>query len=779
VQKELELTSVDYFIPDAGADTSSHVIAAYLDAYTGIDGLVVDPFCQSPTIVTEALESGRRVVAANFSPLYALRTRLALTSISLRDLDAAVTRLSDSPKLGVPLREHLQRLYRTECRHCGKEVIADYFIWERGQEVPKRVHYRCPGCGDAGVRDCDEADAHVLQEVKPRGLHYWYVLDRVARHEDEARKFAASLMELYTRRNLYVLYNLLLKTDDLFAGSLLHDFLWFALLHCLELGSKLNPVPGEAVPPSAPRLRPLPRFAEWNIWQLLEDATRAVGQRESVPSVALAAKVQDIIAAPLVAEAERPIEPAKAFVGHVSARQLVRELLPGSVSLVLTQPPQLGRSRWAMPFLWTGWLYGHEESALLWPLVRRRSSDWPWYLRAMRTTLSALRRTLTADGHIVFIGKDKGLAYHEALALAAAGANLRLESALYRPSEPEVATEPFSGLRGDYRLTWTSGPPTPPWPISTDELAMKVRQAAVGAAEEALQQRGEPVPFVRLHSNIWDALARQGLLQRVMFAEESLSPLHFVREQVRAALEGELEETLVQLVEDEEDGSCLWWLVQAPEVSPLSERVERVVCETLASDAPIGTTDFMRAVYKHFPGVLTPDTVWVMACLKSYGQTIAAEQWVLKEEDREEQRAVAWKMVIHLLKDLGQRLGYQVALGTQGFDVQWVGAEEDALAFAVLDSATLSRLLSLPPMDGYSPMRKLVIIPERRQDLLRLRLARSMWMRRQLAARGWQFVRDVDLQSWAGQEQVAIADLDSLVGLDPLSIHDRTQLSLI
>ena len=773
------MPSVDYFIPDTEDDTSSHVIAAYIDAYTNSDDLIVEPFCKSATIVTEALRSGRRVVAVNFNPLDALRTRLAFTSVSTRDLDAAVTGLSDSPKLGVPLREHLQRLYRTTCRQCGKEVVADYFIWERGQDIPQSVHYRCPACEDAGVRDCDETDAQVLQGVQPRGLHYWYVLDRVARHEGKAREFAENLLELYTPRNLYVLSNLVLKIEDLFADSALHDFLQLALLQCLELGSKLNAVPGEPAPPHTPRLRPPARFVEWNIWQLFESATRQLAQRQPASPVMLAANVQDVISPPSIAEAEGPIEPARASAGHKSVRQLVSELPPRSVSLILTRPPQLGRMRWALPYLWTGWLYGHEESALLWPLVRRRSSDWPWYLRAMRATLFALQKTLKADGHIVFIGHDRGLAYHEALALAAAGADLRLESALYHPSEREAPTKPFSGLRGDYRLTWTPGPPAPPWPMSLDELATKVRQIAVGAAEEALQRRGEPAPFVRLHCNIWDALAQQGVLQRVMSIKEPLSPLGFVRKQVKAALEEETNQTFVQLWEDEEDGGCLWWLLQPPDVPPLTERVERTVYETLESAAAIEALEFMRAVYQHFPGVLTPDAEWVMACLKSYAQQIESGHWALKEDDRQEQRVLARETVTRHLDTLGQRLGYEVSLGPQGFDVQWGKAGKEALGFVVLDSAALNCLLNLPPTDEFIRTRKLVVISEARQDLLRLRLARSMWMRKQLAASGWQFIQDVDLQKWGSQEEVTLADLDSLVGLDPLSIQDRTQLSLI
>jgi hypothetical protein len=98
---------------------------------------------------------------------------------------------------------------------------------------------------------------------------------------------------LYTPRNLYVLFNLVLKAEDLFAGSPVHDSLRLALLQCLELGSKLNAIPGEPASRRAPRLRPPARFAEWNIWQLFEDATRELAQRQPASPVPLAANVSD------------------------------------------------------------------------------------------------------------------------------------------------------------------------------------------------------------------------------------------------------------------------------------------------------------------------------------------------------------------------------------------------------------------------------------------------------------------------------------------------------
>jgi hypothetical protein len=774
------VTSVEYFIHDAEADTSSHVIAAYINAYTQPNDLVVDPFCRSPAVITTALQLERRVIAVNLNPLRALENRLALTPCPARDLDGAVTRLADSLKFDTPLREHLQRLYRTQCRQCAAEAVADYFIWEYGQDLPSQVSYHCSACNASGVRDCDDTDFGVVRAIQPRGLHYWYVLDRIARQQDEeARRFAAQLLELYTPRNLYALSNLVLRAEDLVSDSLVLDFVRLALLQCLQRGSKLNGVPGEPTPSRVGRLQPLPRFVERNVWTLFDDAVSALQRRQPAIVAALAAQLAHVATPPLIDDSRAPAEPARAFAGHTSVRKLCAELPPRSVGCIVTQPPQLGRKRWALDYLWTGWLYGYEESAPLWPLVRHRSSDWPWYLRAMEATLSALQDTLKTDGHVTFMGRAKPLAYCESLLLAAAAAELRLETALYQPTEAERATKPFSGQRGEYRLTWTVGAPTPPWPMPSPELLARLQSSALDAVEETLAQRGEPTAFARLHCCIWQALAKQGLLQRLMSAKDILSPLTVVRQQVRTGLQDGLRTKLKLLPDQDTEDASIWWLVQPPEATPLAERVERSTDEMLQTAKPAELSDLLTSMYMRFPGALTPSSDWALACLRSYARQEPSGLWVLKDEDRVTHRERARAELTRQLEALGQRLGYK-ASKTPPFDALWTESGMPRLGWVILDSAALGQLVGRPAQaTDHPPMRRIAVVFETRQDLLRFRLARSQWLRQQLSATTWRFVTDRNIREWATQQEVTLADLDSLVGADPLSIQDRSQLSLM
>ena len=744
------MTSVDCFVPDAGDGVSRRVVAAYLDAYAPPGGLVLDPFCQYPLIIQEAVRSGRRVVATNLNPVDALRTRIESGPSPGRDLMAAVSRLGDSPRLGTSLQEHLQHLYRTTCPHCGKPGSADYFVWDREQGMPKQVSYRCPACGQSGLRDCDDDDLRTLQEVQPRGLHYSYILDRIAKQESRGRRLAERLLELYTPRNLYVLSNLVLKMDDLFAGLAVHDSLRLILLHCLELGSKLNPLPTELSSAHAIGLTPPPRFIERNVWQLFIDTARARAQ-PAPGAVPLAASIAEVVTPSATADGSPSVRQSQAFVGRMSVKQLVQQLPAASVDLVLTQPPQLGRTRWALPYLWSGWLYGHQLASSLWPLIRRRASDWPFYSRAMRATLQAVQKALTSNGRIVLLGETIGLALQEALTLAAAGADLRLQSSLYHAREMEAATKAFAGLHGDYRITWTKEPSSPPWRMPVKELKENIQQSAVAAAEEVLEQRGEPAPFARLHCAIWEALAQRNLLHRTIDTWEPPELPGAVRDQVKAALDAAIGRTLVQLWKDEAREDCLWWLVEPPAgVPPLTERVELAVRDTLALATAVETSDLLSKVYAHFPRGLTPDAEWVAACIRSYGQALAPERWELKPKDRPEQRAQVRDATCSELRELGRLLGYAVSgPGVDGLDCLWTRDGQTAVGFWVLDAVELSRVLGWKPTVSTGQMAKCVIIPEARHDLLHLKLTRFSWLRKQLASRGFQLLKDTELKEWA------------------------------
>ena len=209
---------------------------------------MLDPFAVSDVPIREAVAAGRRVVATSSNPLTIALLRDCLSPPDPAALTAAVTRLGDSPKRGIPLREHLDQLYRTRCPACRRPAVADYFVWSREPADPRQKWVVCPACGETGLAAMDEDDLAALDEVETRGLHYWYLLDRVASaQEGEGRARAEALLELYTPRALYAIADLLMKIEAA-SGAEMQAHLKTVLLTCLDAASSLYGPGGDEGP---------------------------------------------------------------------------------------------------------------------------------------------------------------------------------------------------------------------------------------------------------------------------------------------------------------------------------------------------------------------------------------------------------------------------------------------------------------------------------------------------------------------------------------------------
>lgn len=757
----------------------ANVLAAYIASYTEAGEIVLAPFCRSGVVVRETLKAGRIAIAANFNPLPVLAVRGTLNPPAPRELDAATARLGQAPKLGVPLREHLEQLYRTSCAHCEGEATADYFVWDREEGAPIEKHYHCPRCAASYTDAVEKADLDILAGIEEQGFHYWYLVDRITPPEDEHRALAQRLLSLYTPRNLYALTNLLVKIETLFADSSLQEALRLLLLRCLDACSSLNASPWDPSPLS--RLRPPPRFVELNVWRAFERSYQEMRRWTRPAGLRLARTL------PPLDDASRA---PRAVVVRETANGLASALPEGAVKLILAAPPPPDHVFWALSYLWNGWLFGRKGAALLKPLLRRRAARWSWYLTALRSALRSLGQVLNLQGRLVFFLQSQDPTASEALILAAEGAGFELETLLYQP----VSAAPkglFKSVGGEGRLTFVRAKEPPPSAPDPEALAAAIQRGALQAAVEVLEARGEPLIFDWLHQTIYQRLSQAGLLRQAMAAKgEELSPLDFVREHVDAALQRGLREgPLVGMdgesVTEGEPRRRLWWLREPPyTVEPLGDRVERAVYELLEGGLPLGPS----AVYSRFPGLLTPEADLVEACLASYGREILSGQWGLRLEDRrawrERERA---EMIAHLV-ELGRRLGYGVWLregkerdidpGPLGeVDVIWHEEGQAAYAFVVQWTAVLSPLLLIR---GIRPReaRGILVLPEARADLIRFKLGRSPLLQRALAEGGWGFIKYRHLRRLAQVSELDRHDLKKIVGLEPIIEKPEAQLPL-
>ncbi len=725
------------------------VAEAYVAAYTEPGERVLVPYCQGPVAAREIVSAGRQAVALNFDPLLALLVLTELTPPPARDLDAAVARLGDSLKQGIPLRRYLSGLYATACPACLRPAVADYFVWDREREQPVEKYVRCPACGWDGRSAVEAEDQRQLEQVPAREMHYHYVLDRVAPRAQggATRVRLESLLNLYSPRNLYALAELTLKIESLFPARPLLQALKVLLLDCLDRCSSSTPLPE-----STARRRGLARpgrFLERNVWHALEEAAGRLRASAGRPVPDLAPTLEAFLA---------PGSEWRGCIAQGLVRDLPRALPPRDLRLILTSPPPLSSAVWVLSYLWGAWLLGAEAVAPLRPLLRQRTPDPAWYARVMAGSLRSLAGLLCDDGRLVLVLTDQRLAMVEALVWAASQARLGVTSLVQCGS--------------DYRLELS--PAFAQEVVVSDEaLDVQVRRVAVEAAVAAIRARGEPAPWPPLHAAIQRRLAETSLLARAAEAEAvAPSPLDLVGEQVGAAL---VYPTFVRLQADEA-GEELWWLVEPGNVAPpLCDRVEARAYQVLQEALALTEAEFAARLYARFPGVLTPAAELVAHCLRAYGHEPTPGYWQLREEDLPGAREAEREAIIKHLLALGGRLGYQ-AQPWSPFDVAWFEGGTARAVFVVRWEAVVSEALGLGEQAGGAKPH--LVIPGGRAALVSYKLAHNPLWQQAVDQGGWWFIKYRHVRQLVGQPEVDEYTLRTIVGLDPIVERETAQLPL-
>ena len=265
-------------------------------------------------------------------------------------------------------------------------------------------------------------------------------------------------------------------------------------------------------------------------------------------------------------------------------------------------------------------------------------------------------------------------------------------------------------------------------------------------------------------------------------------------------------------------GDDRWWLREKADLElaavPLADRVEWAVFSLLSTAGPLSEAAFLDRVAGLFTGPDLPDEALVRACLESY-RSIASTPDRLSTTDDLARRSNEHSRLIASLVDLGHRLGFSCWVGERqqarrvgsytladyleqrelsgppslgriaardldDVDVVWYVRGKMAMAFEVEWTAMLSdtvlRHHARLPIDERL-VRFLVVLPER-VELVRHKLDRSPLLREGLDAGGWHLLKANHVRDWAAREQVELADLEPLLGLDPAVERTGDQLSL-
>lgn len=718
----------------------------YVQHLTRPGDLVVDLFCQGPATVREIVAADRRALGLSVNPLLLVAAQVGLSRPDVTVLRAAFTRLADSPKGDLTLQRHLTSLYRSACPTCKTPGVAVWFAWDRDGGYPFRKAVRCPQCADVQEGETDDQDVQAARRIPPRGLAYYYALDRAAPSGHPARERTAELLELYTPRNLSALMDLALRLEGLEADQETRTVLAAAFLDCCDACAGLDHYDE---PPHRPRtLRIPPLYLERNVWLCFEECFSRLLAEGPPTASGPAADVAALL---------RGETSGYALVSH-AARDVQKVIQPASVALILADPPRPDAVFWALAALWACWLWDTPAAHAMRPFLRRRRFDWEWHWRVLRMALNAAGPLLTADGHLVTLFYEHDVALVESVALAAGGAGYTLVGWGHSPDT-------------GYRLVWRWQGAQPSPPADSQMLEQALMAAATDTALNSLRARGEPAAWSLVHASVYATLAGRGLLtQAAALPEGNTPPFAFTTNAVRRALEAA---PLVRLADRDE--GALWWLADVRGgAEPLADRVEARVRELLLQRA-WPPEELVNALYAGFPGPLTPDLALVLACVDSYG-VLEGGALRLRPEDEPAPRAAEIRALRQDLKALGRRLGFKVKRKA-GWDVRWLEGGREVYVFAVSATAILGvYLLNRRTVDAGA--QRCLVLPGGRAQLVTFKLQRDPRLRRAVEDDGWQFIKFRHLRRLLAEERLDRYALKTVLGLDPIAEREAAQIPL-
>ena len=260
-----------------------NVVSEVVQNYCTENGVVLDPFSGSGVTALESLKLGRRVIAIDLNPIATEILRLTIQPVNLVKLEEAFQRVAAAAK------DKIAKLYATDCRKCGNEVIMECAIWERDEKKKltfKEVRYKC-ACGDIQEKGCKPTvkDLKRIKEIDDEFAksRLWYPKNRFYYPDGTPfikKEKYESLDELFTTRNLYalaIIYKAIEKEDD----RLLQDFLKIAFTSMVHLCSTMVPA---GLPAPTNHQTPFssawtqhsywftPEFMEQNVWNKFDSS---------------------------------------------------------------------------------------------------------------------------------------------------------------------------------------------------------------------------------------------------------------------------------------------------------------------------------------------------------------------------------------------------------------------------------------------------------------------------------------------------------------------------
>jgi hypothetical protein len=563
-------------------------------------------------------------------------------------------------------------------------------------------------------------------------------------------------LSVYLPRAVYCLFILLNKLDGLSIPTPHRTALHALMLNAFDSANTLWAYPTER---SRPRQLVTPsRFRENNIWKSLENG--------------IVSWKSDHAPVPLTIWPETPDQEGGICIYEGPLRELSNLILKDKeqflISAIISALPRPNQAFWTLSALWSGWLWGKEVAAHFKSVLRRRRYDWVWHYTALKAAFESLALITPDESSMLLLTGEAEMGLLTSAIIAASESGFSIKDIALRGDQAQI--------NAYFSIDAAS---------TQNDSHILISQSV----KDFLGQYGQPAPFL----NTWTAgllgLENSGALRRKPVESKGEPPGEpFIQTQ------NALRETIsyrggfLRFGSGENLENSLFWIkkeaidADRPPISPYGDRLEMAVVNALVHHSAITTADIESEILPEFPGLLTPEKIWIQMILESYGTQDSGDTstWHIRMEDIPENRHKDLARLKENLARLANLIGYAQS---GDFPLLWKDNRSVIqywlypIASAIFTNLVLGKTsIPLSPAD-----QSIIVLPGGRANLVLYKIRRdprlaqvclvqeSDQLSSQTEKRGWRFLKSRHVRWLLDNYSLLQQPLEKLIERDPLT----------
>lgn len=643
-----------------------NIFRAYIEHYSKENEIVLDAFAGIGICPFESIQANRKTIAVDLNPVATFIMKMIATPFDKDNFMKAYKSLHDE----MINFENETKLFKTTCIKCKKQgrILSVHFDGNR----PKLIRYRCICSKENQQKPPDEEDVKVIAESEKLKPKWWYPEDEFPNSptfENVKKNFGKYFYNLWTKRVFYFLSFLYDKIEDI-EDKTIKNFMKYTFISMLHLTTKMvaSRSPQAERPDSGSWGRPaymnLSRFREQNPFFVFERRVFNKNQgllvsKESSNEL-LGNKVR------FANNFDELKSSNKNFLLlQKNSIELTKFIPEGEVDYVLTDPPYGDLIKYFdLSSIWSVWLKGkeqnpefempYEQEIITHDIDDKESLG--FYEKMMLNSFKEIYKVLKPDHYMTLTFHNQHPKVFDLIIKVCKLAEFDVEKILFQPnrraSESGVAN-PWGSAIVDYYIRCKK--PTEKEKRKEGLNKEGFEKLVVESAKDIIAKRMQPTELPFIIDEIWVELYKYG-----QYFETST-------EDIISILNKRIDIDFVKIPVEEEKKSKLekWWLknpekvIKHPEI-PLSERIQKVVIQTLFEMGKVSFDDVMSKLYETFPNSLTPatDGRTVKEFLKEYANKTKDGKWVLKQSYTVyESEHIKME---RFLAEIGQKLGFDI-----------------------------------------------------------------------------------------------------------------------